>query len=109
MSPKVGLDSGNPAAVVHAVATPAAVKPALAATAFALAAAAFSALKAYRDAAAASAGSCCYDVILLLLLLWRHEVSGGFVSCRQRQFLTEETDVGALSVSNRHAMSARNW
>ncbi len=26
-----------------------------------------------------------------------------------RQFLTERTEVGALSVSDRHAMSARNW
>ena len=53
-----------------------------------------------------SSSSRCYDV-LPLLLLRQHEVCGGFVSCQQ--FLTEKTDVGALSVSDRHAMSARNW
>ena len=44
-----------------------------------------------------SSSSRCYDV-LPLLLLRQHEVCGGFVSCRQ--FLTEKTDVGALSVSD---------
>ena len=34
-------------------------------------------------------------------------VCGDFVWCRQ--LTSEKTDVGALSVSDRHAMSARNW
>jgi len=38
----------------------------------------------------------------------RHDgLRWGFVS--YRQFLTEKRDVGALSMSDRHAMSARNW
>ena len=59
-----------------------------------------------RRGSISSSSSRCYDV-LPLLLLWRHEFCGGFVSCRK--FLTEKTDVGALSVSDRHAMSTRNW
>jgi hypothetical protein len=34
-------------------------------------------------------------------------VCGDFVLCRQ--LTSEKTDVGALSVSDRHAMSARKW